>query len=143
MDKGKNFEEGVVFDATKDGDRVICSIRILTDEDSVREILVHFSFWNETFFAAMKRAKLVGFEKTFASGFYFTGSLSEGFPKGGETDPAIWMPVETEEDTKYLFSLKPWKETDFTASLKKRIAKTIRDEFEAFQKEMLPEEESL
>ena len=142
MEKKSNRESKVELNATKK-ERAVCTLQVRPDAEDKAELLVHFSYLDGTFYAAMKRAKLEGFAHTFASGFYYTGALPDESPECGETSDWIWMPVETKADERFLFSVKPWEESELLPAQQKKIAETLKKEFGQFRKEMLHEQDGV
>lgn len=138
MGEKTNLSGEVESDTTKKTERMIRTQRVMTDAEDGTELLIHYSYLDGTFYAAMKRAKLEGFEKTFASGFYYCDALTAAEPENGDASEWIWMPVETAADERYLFSVKPWEESGLLPAQQKKTAKILKEAFAQFRKEMLP-----
>ena len=138
MGEKTNLNGKVESDTTNKTERIIRTQRVMTDAEDGMELLAHFSYLDGTFYVAMKRGKLEGFEKTFASGFYYCETLPSPDPENGDASEWIWMPVETAADERYLFSVKPWEESGLLPAQQKKTAKKLKEAFGQFRKEMLP-----
>lgn len=137
MEEQKKTNDKVESHTTQNTERVIRTICLKTGVGSEPDLLAHFSFRDGAFFAAMKRAKLPAFDQTFASGFYYTGDAAAFSSPEEDSTAWIWMPVETEADRKFLFSVKPWEESEMSPAVQKEIAKKLKADFEQFENEML------